>query len=218
MFSHITSLLGITLPVRELCDLAHQSNALAIVDGAQALGQTAVDVKALGCDAYVTNGHKWLLAPKGTGLLYVSREVQDRFWRTLPTVGFDDPSLGAFRLARSGTGSLPQLLGLQAAVRFMSRLGIERVERWDRMLTTHLREGLAAMPHVRVSSPADPRFAAAMTTFAVSGRTSDEVQDALWRERIRVRAEGDAGVRLSAHLYVNASDIDRALGVVESLK
>lgn len=218
MFSHITSTLGIKLPARELCSVARSRNVLAIVDGAQAVGQMPVDVKAIDCDAYVTSTHKWLLAPKGTGLLYIRRDMQDRFWSTLVTTGFDDRSSGAFRFARFGTGPLPQLLGLRTAVRFMTRLGIGRVERWDRMLTSQLREGLAQMPHVRLSSPTDPRFTAAMTTFAVSGMSSDQVQDGLWKERIRVRAEGDAGVRLSAHFYVDSSDIDRALAVVRSMR
>ena len=130
MFSHVTSLLGIKLPARELCALAREHGALAIVDGAQAVGQMPVDVKAMGCDAYVTSGHKWLLAPKGTGLLYVRSGVQGRFWGTLVTGGFDNRSLGAFRLARFGTGSLPRVFGLRAAVRLMQRLEIERVERW----------------------------------------------------------------------------------------
>jgi selenocysteine lyase/cysteine desulfurase len=217
MFSHVTSLLGIKLPAEDLCALARERGALSVVDGAQAVGQMPVDVKAMDCDAYVTSGHKWLLAPKGTGLLYVRSEVQDLFWGTLVTAGFDNTSLGAFRLTRFGTGSLPRVFGLRAAVRFMKRLEVERVERWNTMLTSRLREGLARMPHVRLSSPSDARFAAAMTTFAVSGRTPDEVQDLLWRERIRVRAEGDAGVRLSAHLYVAPADIDRVLGTVRSM-
>ncbi len=217
MFSQVTSLLGIKLPAEELCALARERGALSIVDGAQVVGQMPVDVKAMGCDAYVTSGHKWLLAPKGTGLLYVRREVQDRFWGTLVTGGFDNPSLGAFRLARFGTGSLPRVFGLRAAVRFMQRLDVERIERWDAMLTRRLREGLASMSHVRLSSPVDPRLAAAMTTFAVSGTSADELQDVLWRDRIRVRAEGDAGVRLSAHFYVSPADIDRVLATVRAL-
>jgi selenocysteine lyase/cysteine desulfurase len=218
MFSHVTSTLGIKLPARELCELAHTHNILAIVDGAQAVGQMAVDVKAIGCDAYVTSTHKWLLAPKGTGLLYIRSELQDRLWSTLVTTGFDDRSVGAFRFMRYGAGSLPQLLGLRAAVRFMRRLGIERIERWDRNLTTQLRDGIAKMPHVRLSSPSNPRFAAAMTTFTVSGSTSDQVQDELWKHKIRVRAVGEAGVRLSAHYYVSPADIERVLTVIRGMR
>jgi isopenicillin-N epimerase len=218
MFSHITSTLGIKLPARELCALARDRGVIAIVDGAQPVGQIRVDVQAIGCDAYVTSTHKWLCAPKGTGLLYIRREAQDRFWTTLATTGFDEREVGAFRFMRFGTGSLPTVLGLRAAVRFMTRLGIERIERWDAMLTERLRQGLARIPHVKVSSPADPRFSSAMTTFAVTGRTSDAVQDELWTKKIRVRAEGEAGVRLSAHFYVAPDDIDRALNVVESMR
>ena len=76
VFSHITSGLGILLPARELCALAHAHGALAIVDGAQVLGQRRIDVKTIGCDAYVSSPHKWLLAPKGTGVLFVKRDVQ----------------------------------------------------------------------------------------------------------------------------------------------
>src|SRR5262245_19431872 len=79
MFSDVTSGLGMLLPAKAVCALAHDSGGLAIVDGAQVLGQRRVDVKDLGCDAYVTSPHKWMLAPKGTGILYIKRSVQPRF-------------------------------------------------------------------------------------------------------------------------------------------
>ena len=82
------------------------------------------------------------------------------------------------------------------------------------MLTKRLRDGLAKIPAVRVASPADPRFAAAITTFRVEGVKAKALQDALWARRIRVRAQSDArGVRLSAHLYVSPADIDTVLDV-----
>jgi cysteine desulfurase/selenocysteine lyase len=113
---------------------------------------------------------------------------------------------------------VPIVQGLSAAVAFVSRIGIERIERWDAMLTRRLRDGLAAIPAARLSSPADPRLASALTTFGVRGRTGRELQDALWENKIRVRAQGtSARVRLSAHLYVSPADIDRVLDVVSAL-
>ena len=218
MFSQITSSLGIRLPARELCALAKQRGALAIVDGAQAVGQMRVDVKALGCDAYVTSPHKWLLAPKGTGILYIRADLQPRVWNTLASSHLDQDDTGAFRFMQYGTGSVPVVHGLRAALRFINGLGIDRIERWDTMLTKRLRDGLAKIPKIRFSSPDDPRFAAAITTFAVQGRTGRELQDALWAKKIRVRAQGgERGVRLSAHLYVSPEDIDRILEVTASL-
>lgn len=218
MFSHVTSGLGAKLPARELCALAKSRGALAFVDGAQAVGQIQVDVPALGCDAYVGSPHKWMLAPKGTGFLYLRHEVQDRFWTTLASYQWDNHEDGAFRFMQYGTGSVPVVEGLAAALRFIDRIGMARIERWDSGLTQRLREGLANVPVVRVASPADPRLAAAITTFRVNGVKAKALQDALWARQVRVRAQNDErGVRLSAHLYVSPADVDRALEVVRDV-
>jgi selenocysteine lyase/cysteine desulfurase len=218
MVSQITSSLGILLPVKELCALARERGVLSIIDGAQAVGQMRVDVNALGCDAYVGSPHKWLLAPKGTGFLYIRRNVQDRFWTTLASGAWDDRDKGAFRFMQHGTGAVPVAEGLSAALRFIGDLGIERIERWDRALTKQLRDGLRRLPRVQLISPADPRLAAALTTFRVEGVTGRALQDALWLRKIRVRSQGDEkGVRLSAHFYMNPKDVDTVLNVVSAL-
>src|SRR5262245_18077089 len=219
MFSHITSGLGALLPARELCALARERGALAIVDGAQAVGQIQVDVKAIGCDAYVASPHKWMMAPKGTGFLYLRREVQDRFWTTLASSAWNDRDKGAFRFMQFGTGSVPVVEGLVAALDFIGRIGMARIERWDAMLTRRLRDGLAKIPAARVASPADPRLTAAITTFRIEGVKAKALQDALWTRKVRVRAQGDArGVRLSAHMYVSPADVDTILDVASSVK
>ena len=218
MFSHITSGLGALLPARELCALARSRGALAIVDGAQAVGQIQVDVQALGCDAYVGSPHKWMLAPKGTGFLYLRREVQDRFWTTLASYQWDNHEDGAFRFMQYGTGSVPVVDGLLAALRFIEKVGMPRIERWDASLTKRLRDGLAAIPAARIASPADPRLTAAITTFRVNGVKAKALQDALWARRVRVRAQNDErGVRVSTHLYVSPADVDVILDVTREL-
>jgi isopenicillin-N epimerase len=214
MFSHITSGLGALLPARELCALARQGGALAIVDGAQAVGQIQVDVRALGCDAYVGSPHKWMMAPKGTGFMFLRKDVQDRFWTTLASYQWDNHEDGAFRFMQFGTGSVPVVEGLVAALRFIDRIGMARIERWDAMLTKRLRDGLAQIPAARIASPTDPRLAAAITTFRVDGMKAKALQDALWARKVRVRAQNDArGIRLSAHMYLSPADIDTILDV-----
>jgi isopenicillin-N epimerase len=218
MFSHVTSGFGIVFPARELCDLARARGALSLVDGAQAVGQIPVDVKALGCDAYVASPHKWLMAPKGTGILYIRRDVQDRFWTTLASSAWDDHERGAFRFMQYGTGAVPVVDGLLAALQFIEKVGLERITRWDARLTKRLRDGLARIPKARLSSPEDPRFAAAITTFRVEGGKARDLQNALWERKVRVRAQSDArGVRLSAHMYMSPADIDTVLEVVSGL-
>lgn len=219
MFSQITSGLGIHLPTAELCALARENGALSIVDGAQAIGQVRVDVERLGCDAYVGSPHKWLMAPKGTGALYIKRNVQERIWPTLASYAWDDDEAGAFRFMQYGTGSLPVAHGLRAALDFIDAIGMDRIERWDLMLANRLRDGLAEIPRVRLASPDDRRFASAITTFAVDGVAARQLQIDLWARKVRVRAQGDErGVRLSAHLYVSPADIDTVLDVVRSYR
>jgi selenocysteine lyase/cysteine desulfurase len=221
MFSHITSGQGILMPATELCALARERGVLSIVDGAQVIGQQRLDVKALGCDAYVSSPHKWLLAPKGTGVLYIRRDVQPRLWVTLASGRIDDDETGAFRFMQYGTGSVAVVDGLLAALDFIQGIGIERIERWDLMLASRLRDGLAQIPRVRLASPADRRLMSALTTFSVDGVTGRALQDALWAKKIRVRSQGqdvNRPVRLSAHLYVAPADIDRVLATVAALK
>lgn len=218
MVSHITSGFGILMPVAELIALARERGAFSFIDGAQAVGQIKVNVRELGCDAYVASPHKWLMAPKGTGLLYVKRSVQPKFWTTLASYQWENQEQGAFRFMQYGTGSTALIDGLTVALALAERNTMERVERWDLMLTKRLREGLGKITGAVLSSPADPRLASAITTFKVEGVTARDLQNALWEKKIRVRAQSDAnGVRLSAHVCIGPDDIDRVLGVVARL-
>jgi selenocysteine lyase/cysteine desulfurase len=218
MASHITSQLGVLMPVAGLIALAKERGALSLIDGAQAVGQIKVNVRALGCDAYVASPHKWLMAPKGTGLLYIKRSVQEKIWTTLASYQWENKEAGSFRFMQYGTGSPALIDGLLASLAVAERNGIERIERWDSMLGARLRDGLSKIKGAVMASPSDPRLGSAIVTFRVDGVSARDLQNALWAQKIRVRAQGDdKGVRLSAHVYVSPSDIDRVLGVVSAL-
>ena len=218
MVSHVTSQFGIRMPVIELIGLARERGAMSLIDGAQAVGQMRVNLRDLGCDAYVASPHKWLMAPKGTGLLFIRRGLQEKFWTTLASYQWDNKEAGSFRFMQYGTGSTALIDGLMASLALAEGHGMERVERWDLALTKRLRDGLAKIEGAVLSSPADPRLASAITTFRVEGVPARDLQNALWEKKIRVRAQGDdKGVRLSAHIYVAPADIDRVLEVVSAL-
>jgi isopenicillin-N epimerase len=218
MFSQVTSGFGYKLPAKELCALARSKGIFSIVDGAQVVGQLPVNVKDLDCDAYVTSPHKWLLAPKGTGILYIRRERQDEIWSTLGSYNYDNYDDGAFRFMQYGTGSPAVIYGLKAALDFNRKIGIDRIARWNFALTQALQDGLRDIPNARNYSGSNPELWAGATTFGLINKTAAELQDALWAAKIRVRAQGkNQRVRLSAHLYVNPDDIARTLDVVRDL-
>ena len=111
--SHVTTITGLRMPLNEISEITRPKNILLVCDGAQAPGMIAVDVKDLGVDVYATSGHKWLMAPKETGYLYIRKEVQDRIQPVFMHSGYNSYS------ASSGTRSVANIIGLGlAALKF----------------------------------------------------------------------------------------------------
>ncbi|MDX6342656.1 MAG: hypothetical protein QOH87_2794, partial [Trebonia sp.] len=113
VFSHVTTMTGLILPAKELCRLARERDVLTHVDGAHAIGQIPLDLHDLGCDFYATSPHKWLLAPKGTGTLYVREELLDRLWVTIASAEWRNRTLKAYRFSNVGTSNLSVMVGLK---------------------------------------------------------------------------------------------------------
>ena len=118
--SHINASTGLRMPVVEIAALARSRGTLCVVDGAQAVGGIEVDVRKLGCDAYVGTGHKWLMGPKGTGFLYLSKEASSVIQPIQRENGF------RFVVGSTGIASLPLVVGLGAAVQAMQKRGCRR--------------------------------------------------------------------------------------------
>jgi selenocysteine lyase/cysteine desulfurase len=215
-FPHITSGRGIVLPARRLVALARDRGLFSVVDGAQAVGQIQVDVREIGADAYYFSPHKWLLAPKGTGVLYLRRDVQERIWTTLASYQWDNHEDGMYRLMQYGTHNLSLLRGLEAAVAFISQVGPGRVAARVRRLGRYLRDGLIKIPGVVLETPTHPDLAAGMTRYRVEGLEGTTLQDELWRRR-RIRVRGAPAVRQCTHIYNDFAQLDETLEVVRDL-
>ena len=230
MVSHITCTTGLVFPVKEIADLCRRREIVCVVDGAQAPGQIRVDLHALGCDFYVASGHKWLLGPKGTGLLYVRDEWLDR-WRpsyvgAYSDSGFDLAAGGFDRLrpasaSEYGTRSTPALIGFGAAFDFLAVMGMDRVAARGSQLAGRLRNGLAGFRGVEILTPVDA--GAAILTFRLPASGGDPWE---WCNRLRgdyglrLRPVGEAAlnaVRASTHILNSEEEVDRlveALGVL----
>jgi selenocysteine lyase/cysteine desulfurase len=217
---HITSKLGIVLPVAQIGALARPRNIFFLVDGAQVIGQRRIDVKAIGCDAYTTSPHKWLLAPPGNGALYVSAAAQKNVWATLASGNWNDydPKDGVFRLMQYGTGNSSLLVGLDAAIDFHQHIGTERIEQRIMELSNRLRDGLKTIDRVHIDSPIHPALTSGIVTWGVTGITGARLMDELWnRRKLRVRAVGDDAVRQSCHFYNLPEEIDATLEIARTL-
>src|SRR5204862_1664314 len=131
-FSHITTFSGVVLPAKELAALARTKGILSAVDGAHVVGMMRLNISDIGCDMYSSSPHKWLMAPKGSGFLYVRDEVIDRLWNTIATECWEEPKLRAERFQRIGSSNVPSLWGLQASIDLANKIGMERIEKRHR--------------------------------------------------------------------------------------
>lgn len=204
-FSHILYSTGLRMPAAAICALAREHGCLAVVDGAQAVGATPVDVKALGCHFYATTGHKWLNGPKGTGLLYISPEVDKHF---------DPMALQSGRQANSdaaGVSNIAGLHGLGAAIDHVQAIGVARIEQHNLALCLELRDGLASLPQIAFAGPSDGPLASQLLTFSVSGVEAKKLRATLAsRYRVHIRAvdqAGYTGLRASPHLFNTSDDV-----------
>ena len=219
-FPHISSEQGMVLPVKRLCDLARENGIISVIDGAQATGHIRLDMEEIGCDAYYSSPHKWLMAPAGNGFLYVNEALIDDVWTTLASSQWDNHEDNGFRLGQRGTGNPALLMGLEAALDLHFDIGPERVYGRIKELGDRLRRGLGEIDGAEIVTPVHPEMCAGLTTFRVEGVGDRELQDELWRRgRIQPRAlrEGK-GVRYSTHIYNSEDEIDRTLQIIEELK
>jgi selenocysteine lyase/cysteine desulfurase len=216
---HLTSGQAIRFPIERMCALAKERGIFTVIDGAQMSGHVQLDMKKIGCDAYYSSPHKWLLAPAGSGFLYVTSDKLPGVWATLASATWDDYKAGAYRLMQIGTGNRSLLKGYAAAIEFHNRIGPARVEARIMALANRLRAGLQQIPQVTIHSPTHPDLVSGTTVWSLAGVPATELMDGLWdRAKIRCRSMGDPlGVRQCCHVYTLMDDVDRTLSTVRQM-
>lgn len=213
--SHVLSPTGLRMPIAEISALARRRGVIFVVDGAQAVGQIAVDVKALGCDAYATSGHKWLMGPKGTGFVYIGKDAQEAIappqWLMGRQYGSNSQGLSPMTLA----------IGLGEAIDSMTFIGIPRVELHNYALAGRIHQAFARIPQLRIVSPPP----GPLSTALVAARLPDAIDSNLLRERMHDRhsivikmAEKRwfNGIRLSPHIFNDEDQVEKALTALRS--
>ena len=208
-FTHVSNVLGTVNPVAEICRLARQRGVPSLVDGSQALPHRAVDIKALGCDFYAFTGHK-MLGPTGTGGLWARREhlremppflgggemiKEVRFEGTV----FNDPP----HKFEAGTPNIAGVVGLGAAVDYLSAIGMAEVEAREQALLAIATERLSAIPGLRIYGTAPGK--AAVISFLVEGAHAHDLATLLDLEGIAVRSGHHCAHPLMAHFGVPAT-------------
>ncbi len=217
-FSHISTVTGVVLPVKELCALARSKGILSAVDGAHVPGMMRLNIHELGCDMYSSSPHKWLQAPKGSGFLFVRDEVIDRVWNTIATEGWDDKKIRAERFQRIGSSNVPALWGLRASIQLANEIGMDRIEKRHRALCDYILAAMVKRGAVSWTSP-DTAMRCGIATVNVPPVARMELENWMWKEKkIRIRGGDPNKLRLSTPYYLSRGEIDRFLDAFDAYK
>jgi cysteine desulfurase/selenocysteine lyase len=234
-FSHVSNVLGLVNPAKEICALARQAGARIVIDGAQGAPHTPVDVQDLQCDFYVFSSHK-LLGPMGCGVVWGRRELLEAMppfnvgSNMAHEVDFTQATYEHAALKfQAGTPDVAGPVGLAAALNFITSRGHEELWRHDQSLVRHGLARFAQVPRLRIIGPRGAAQRVPVFSFRLGDRPAAEVARALDARGIAVRAGDMAAlpllrrfgvteaVRASAYVYSTTEDLDRLAEALQTL-
>jgi len=226
--SHVCRRTGQRLPGRAMVDSAHERGVPVLLDGAQAYGAIPVDVRALDCDFYAFSGHKYIMAPQGTGGFYVRRDripwIQPSWIGSHSQKDFD--LVGGLTLLDEakrfefGTRNLADQAGWGKALDCWEEIGWEKVFAYIRNYTDRAKAALQTVPGLTLHTPLPYDRSSGIVTFSLDGFTSAEIQEHLTQQKVLVAPLELDGtmIRVSTHVFNNEEDLDRLVAGLRRLR
>ncbi|XP_052808847.1 uncharacterized protein LOC128237389 [Mya arenaria] len=212
VFDHISSNTPFVMPIKDIIRVCHEKHIPVLVDGAHALGSLHLDISSLDADYYVTNAHKWLCAPKGTALMYVRRELQEKTRPLIVSHGFGSGFNSEFIWA--GLHDYSPFLALHTVLDFWETLGVESILNYTHdlakkagdMLVKAWGTELAAPPHMfgsmsLVGLPPSLYAQEKPADYSVAEKIQNDLYHQYNMEVPVKSVQGRLYVRISAHIY-----------------
>lgn len=221
LVSHPVNLTGQHFPIKSICEMAHARGIEVVVDGAQSFGMLDYKLDDLGgCDYFGTSLHKWLMGPKGTGMLYVRRDRIEKMWPLLPAPQELHNNVRKFE----AIGTQPATsLAIGEALAFHNGLGPKRKEERLRYLTHYWADRLSKLPNIRFYTDFDAEMSCAIATVGIDNIEPQMLLEYLWtKHRIYVanpsrRRKEVNGIRVSVGLHTTLEELDSFCEVMESV-
>jgi len=229
--AHVSNALGTVVPVENFIAVAKQHGVPVLLDGAQAVPHSVVDVQALGCDFYCFSSHK-MLGPTGIGILYGKEQLLEKMppWQgggdMILSVTFDKTTYNQLPWKfEAGTPHISGAVGLAAAIRYLEKIGMGRIAAYEHELLTYATERLSALPGLRVIGTAPDK--AAVVSFTLEGIHPHDIGTILDTEGVAIRTGHHcampvmdfynipATARASMSFYNTFEEIDRLVAALE---
>ncbi|MDM7922983.1 MAG: aminotransferase class V-fold PLP-dependent enzyme [Pyrinomonadaceae bacterium] len=219
LVSHQINLTGQINPVKKVCEMARSRGIETIVDGAHAFAQFDFKQSDIGCDYYGTSLHKWLYAPKGTGMLYVKKDKIAKIW---PLMAAEDKQKTDIRkFEEIGTHSAAMRLAIGEAILFHHAIGGKRKEERLRYLSRYWMNRLKDVPKVGFNTSFDPSQSCAIGNFKIDGVDPVQLGGYLMSKHkiftTPIVHEEFTGIRITPNVYTTLWELDRFCSVVENV-
>ena len=234
-FNLVSNAMGTINPAREMVAAAKKAGATVLVDGAQSTPHQPVDVRALGCDFYAFSGHK-MLGPTGAGILYGRRELleaMDPFMAggdMIRTVRIEGTTYHDLPWKfEAGTQAIAEVIGLGAAVDYLSGLGMDAVRAHELEITEYAYEAMSEVDGLTVYGP-PPSRRAGVISFSLDGIHPHDLATIADRDQVCLRAGHHcamplmtrlglaATARASFYVYTLKSDVDRLVSSIQEAR
>lgn len=235
--THVSNVLGLVNPVRDIADRAHNAGAVVVVDGAQSVAHMAVDVQALGADFFAFSGHK-MLSPMGIGVLYGRRELLSAMppfltgGDMIEYVSEQETTFAELPAKfEAGTQNVGGAAGLTAAIDYLEKLGFDRIAAIEQELLDYALPQLKALPYVELYGCDTTRNnKTGIITFNVKDVHPHDVSTILDAEGVAVRGGHhcaqplmtylgqNATCRASFYFYNTKDDVDRWIAALKKVR
>ena len=211
LVSHVVFMTGQINPVREICDLGRKHGIPVVVDGAHAFAQFPFTQESIGCDYFGTSLHKWLMAPIGTGMLYVRQPLIEDLWALMAPNPTQDKNIRKFEEIGTHQAAVHNAIG--EALDFHEMLGGERKTARLRFLRSRWTDRLQDIKQVRFHTNLNPEFSCGICTVEIEGIKAGDLGKWLEAEHQIVVAPIEhsqfSGLRVSPQVYTSIGEVDR---------
>lgn len=209
--AHISNVLGTINPIKEIIDYAHEMNAIAVIDGAQAAPHTKVDIEKLNADFYAFSGHK-MLGPMGIGVLYGRRELLEKMGPFLSggdMIEYVEEESSTFAELpykfEAGTQNVEAAVGLKVAIDYIEEIGIEKIKNHEMELTKYAMEKMNEIPYITIYGTKDIDKKSSVISFNIENIHPHDVATILDSYGVALRAGHHCAQPLMKYLGINAT-------------
>jgi isopenicillin-N epimerase len=219
LISHQVNITGQITPVKAVCEMARAKGIETIVDGAHSFAQFDFKQKDLGCDYFGTSLHKWLFAPKGTGLLFVKRDKIQKLWPLMAAEATQSTDIRKFE--EVGTHSAAPRLAIGEAMLFHNGIGGKRKEARLRYLSRYWMNRLKEVPKVSFNTSFDPNQSCAIANVNIAGVDPTAIGSYLFNKHrvftTPIVHDEFKGIRITPNVYTTLGELDRFCELMETI-